>query len=92
MNGRNISDAIRGLYDTINSSKHRNISGIMLAVDFSKAFGSMEFSFIEAVLKIVNFSDMLIAWIQIILKDLTIILIHYGKGWTKGGDAGRETQ
>ena len=50
----------------------------MLAVDFSKAFDSIAFSYIEAVLKFFNFSEKIIAWLKILLKDFTIVIIHGG--------------
>ena len=48
----------------------------MLAVDFSKAFDSIAFSYIEAVLKFFQFTNKMIAWIKILLKDFIIVIIH----------------
>ena len=50
VDGQNISDAIRGVYDTIEFANHNKMTGIMMAIDFRKAFDSIAFSFIKAVL------------------------------------------
>ena len=62
--GRNISDAIRGVYDTIDYANNNKRRGIMMAIDFRKAFDSIAFSFIKAVLKFFKFSNSLIDWIM----------------------------
>ena len=38
VDGRNIADAIRGVYDTIDYANNNNKRGVMLAIDFRKAF------------------------------------------------------
>ena len=50
VDGRNIADAIRGVYDTIDYANNNNKRGVMLAIDFRKAFDSISFTFIKAVL------------------------------------------
>ena len=77
MYGRNISDAIRGLYDTIDTANNRELKGILMTIDFSKAFDSIAFAFIEAVLRLFKFSNNLIAWIMM-LKSFTIVILHTG--------------
>ena len=49
-----------------------------MAIDFSKAFDSIVFAFIVAVLKFFKFSYNLIAWINIMLKEFTIVILHAG--------------
>ena len=92
MDGRNISDAIRGVYDTIDYAKKR---GIMMAIDFRKAFDSIAFSFIKAVLKFFKFSNSLIDWIMILLEDFTVKVVQAGnisKKKTSREAADKETQ
>ena len=76
VDGRNISDAIRGLYDTRNAANKMSTTGIMLAVDFMKAFDSMAFAFIKAVLRFFRFSENLIEWIMIMLNDFTVVIMY----------------
>ena len=60
VNDRNISDAKRGVYN--------KIVGIMMAIDFRKAFDSIAFSFIKAVLQFFKFSKSLMDGIMILLN------------------------
>ena len=60
MDGRNVSDAIRGVYDTIDYANHNKFMGIMMAIDFRKAFDSIAFSFKKAALQFVKFCKNLI--------------------------------
>ena len=78
MDGRNISDAIRGVYDTIDYANHNKKTGIMMAIAFKKAFDSIAFSFIKAVLQFFKFSSSLIDWIMILLEDFTVEILHAG--------------
>ena len=50
----------------------------MITIDFSKAFDSIALAFIVAVLKFFKFSNNLIAWIMIMLKNFIIVILHAG--------------
>ena len=50
----------------------------MMAIDFRKAFDSIAFSFIKAVLKFFKFSENLIDWIMILLEDFTVEVVQAG--------------
>ena len=78
VDGRNISDAMRGVYDTIDYANNNKRRGIMMAIDFRKAFDSIAFSFIKAVLKFFKFSNSLIDWIMILLEDFTVEVLQAG--------------
>ena len=53
--GRNIAEAIRGLYDTIFMANNKLLTPIMLAIDFMNALDSIAFPFIGAVLRFFGF-------------------------------------
>ena len=78
VDGRNISDAVREVYDTIDYANNNKRRGIMLAIDFRKAFDSIAFAFIKAVLKLFKFSSNLIDWIMILLKDFIVKVVKAG--------------
>jgi len=78
VDGRNISDAIRGVYDTIDYANNNEKTGIMMAIDFRKAFDSIAFSFIKAVLRFFKFSENLIDWIMILLEDFSVEVVQAG--------------
>ena len=48
----------------------------MIAIDLRKAFDSIAFSFIKAVLKFFKFSNNLIDWIIILLEDFKVKIIQ----------------
>ena len=50
----------------------------MMAIDFRKAFDSIAFTFIKAVLKFFKFSTSLIDWIMILLEDFIVEVVQAG--------------
>ena len=67
----------RNTFDHFQHAKTNNIPGIMLQIDFSKAFDSISFSFIEKTLKLFNLSPTYIAWINSLLENFqSSILIN----------------
>ena len=51
-------------------------SGLLLFVDFEKAFDSLEWDFIDNSLKSFNFGPNLIGWISIIYKDVQSAVVN----------------
>ena len=75
---RYIGDAIRSCYDTMEYAKNNNKTGLLLAIDFEKAFDSISFSFIEKSLKFYNFPADLIKWISLMLNNFQASVNHCG--------------
>ena len=67
---RYIVDAIRIIEDTLHITNEEHIPGIMVAVDFEKAFDSIEWGFIQKALSIFNFGPDFKKWINIIYNDI----------------------
>ena len=76
--GRFIGEAVRSTYDILHYAKDNNLAGIILCIDFEKAFDSISFSFIKKSLKFFNFGDDLIKWVGLLLKDFTAVVNHCG--------------
>ena len=68
MKGRYIGENIRLLYDTILITENDNIPGLLLMIDFEKAFDSVSWSFIEKALNFFNFPESLINWFKVLYK------------------------
>ena len=49
--GRYIGEAIRATYDTLHWAKERKKVGLLLLIDFEKAYDSVSFTFIEKALR-----------------------------------------
>ena len=68
--GRTILDAVRTIDDILEYTERKNISGLLVAIDFQKAFDSIKRSFMVKVLSVFNFGPSLIHWIQTFYKIL----------------------
>ena len=76
--GRYIGEVVWTTFDTIQFAKENNKSGLLLTVDFEKAYDSISFKFIKKTLKFLNFGDDLIKWIEILLHNFQGVVNHCG--------------
>lgn len=83
MSDRFTGDNIRLIYDTLNFSKVQNQRGLLLLVDFEKAFDSVAWSFIEKTLSYYNFKHDIIRWIKTFYNGIksTIIVNNKPTSW-----------
>ena len=64
---RYIGECIRGTYDIQEYAKTHNRTGILLLIDFEKAYDSVSFRYIKKCLQFFNFGDSLIKWVTLCL-------------------------
>ena len=76
--GRYIGEAIRTTYDIIEHAKNKKLAGLLLTIDFEKAYDSVSFNFIIKCLKFFNFSNDLIRWVSILLNNFKCVVNHCG--------------
>ena len=62
--GRYIGQNIRLINDIMEQTKLQNIPGILLLLDFRKAFDTIEWSFIQNTLNLLNFGDGIKRWVS----------------------------
>ena len=62
----------------INSTKQAKKSALMIAIDFRKAFDSINHSFIDTCLKTLNFGESFRKWIQLFFSDRETYLMMNG--------------
>ena len=74
--GRHIGDNIRLTCDIIDYANFKNIPGVVLLIDFQKAFDSLYWSFIFAILRNFGFGDFFINLIRIIYKQPKCCIIN----------------
>ena len=67
--GRFIGENTRLVYDVLQFTEEQNIPGLLLLIDFEKAFDSVSWSFINKVLKFFKFGPSIISWINIFNKN-----------------------
>ena len=67
--GRYIGDNIRNIYDAIQYTAISNIPGMIVALDFEKAFDSISWDFLFQTLEYFNFGPNFIDWIRLIYAE-----------------------
>ena len=77
--GRRIVDSIRTIQDIMNYSMLKNLEGMMLFIDFEKAFDSINWTFMLQALHKLNFGPVFIKWIKIIYTNISSCIINNGK-------------
>ena len=78
LKGRNISDCTRLVYDIMYYAEKENIPGLLLLVDFEKAFDSISWSFLNECLKILGFGTGFIRWINTLNKEVYASVLQCG--------------
>ena len=71
LKGRSISESTRLIYDLLYWSEKNNIPGLLMAIDFEKAFDSTSWQFLYDALQLFGFDDSLIDWIKMFNKSIT---------------------
>ena len=70
LKSRNISSNIRFIYDTLIYTEENNIPGMLLSIDFEKAFDSISWSFLFRTLEFFNFGPIFIRWIRTFYSNI----------------------
>ena len=81
--GRYIGENIRTLYDVLAYTESHNLPGILMLIDFEKAFDSLAWSFIMKTLEFFKFGPELKRWIKIFYTDISACVAVNGDytGW-----------
>ena len=69
--GRTISDAVRTIDDIMELTKIEQLPGLMVALDFEKAFDSLGWNFLLKTLKSFNFGESFIKWVSILYTNIS---------------------
>ena len=82
LKGRSISENIRLIDGILRFSDLENIPGLLLFVDFEKAFDTLEWRFVENVFRYYNFRPSFIMWIKTFYNDIQNAI--FNNGWSSG--------
>ena len=66
LEGRYIGENIRLMYDLLNYTENNKIPGLLLLIDFEKAFDSVSHDFILKILDLFNFGPSIQRWFQVL--------------------------
>ena len=83
ISGRFTGDNIRLIYDLLFYGKQQQKKGLMLLIDFEKAFDTVAWSFIQKCFKFYNFKEDIINWIKAFYKNIksTVIVNNEPTEW-----------
>ena len=75
---RYIGEAARSILDIMEYTKTLNIQGILLFIDFEKAFDSLEWNFMFKCLEIFGFGHSLVRWVKTFYNNVFSCIINNG--------------
>ena len=78
ISGRFIGENIRLIYDVLFETKNRNLQGLILSIDFEKAFDTVSWKFIVKTLRYYNFGPSIVRWISLFQKGAESCIIQNG--------------
>ena len=78
LSGRFIGENTRLIYDLMYETEKLHIPGMILLIDFEKAFDTVSWGFIDNVLKIFNFGDSIKKWIHTFYSGSQSCIIQNG--------------
>jgi len=76
--GRFIGEAARSILDVMDYTKKQNIRGILLFIDFEKAFDSLNWNFMLKCLNAFGFGPGLIRWIETFYSNISSCVLNNG--------------
>ena len=76
--GRYIGENIRLINDILEQTKAQDIPGILVLLDFRKAFDTMEWGFIQNTLDLFNFGSNIKQWVKTFYNNTESSVLHNG--------------
>ena len=73
-----IGENIRTIADSLEYIRQKKIMGMTLLIDFEKAFDSLQWDYLESVLKVYNFRKDFRTWFSILYKNSKSCVINNG--------------
>ena len=78
MSGRFIGESTRLAYDIMHYVDKNNLQGMLMLIDFQKAFDSVSWSFLSNVLDFFNFGKSFCKWINVFNKNIQASILQSG--------------
>ena len=78
LSGRSIADSTRLVYDLMSHTEKNKIPGLLMLIDFEKAFDSVSWSFLYKVLDFFGFDNDFINWIKLFNNNVIAYVIQCG--------------
>ena len=78
LSGKQISDSKRLVYGIMQYTENKNIPGLMMLIDFEKAFDCVSWKFLYKALEFNGFSETFIQWIKLFNNDIGTYVLQSG--------------
>ena len=73
-----IGENVRIIEDIINFTTEKDINGLLVLIDFEKAFDTVEWNFLFKSLQAYNFGENFIKWVKLLYSNITSSTINNG--------------
>ena len=74
--GRQISENLRKFLDIIEICENTSLTGVLVCIDFQKAFDKVEYPAAISIMKWFNFGDVMTKWIQILFSNFSLSMYN----------------
>ena len=78
LQGRFIGESTRLIYDLIKYTEDNKMDGLLMSIDFEKAFDSISWKFMYLVLEKFEFTDHLIKWVRLFNTYINASVLQFG--------------
>ena len=76
--GRFIGDSTRFVYDIMSYTEYKNINGLLMLIDFEKAFDSISWRFMYDVFLFMGFGTDMLKWIKLFNNEVSATVLQAG--------------
>ena len=74
--GRYISESTRLIYDILHATEDKKIPGLLMLIDFEKAFDSLSWKFLYSVLEFFGYSKSFIQWVKLFNTEIIAYVVQ----------------
>ena len=78
ISGRYIGHSTPLVYDIMHCTEKNNMDGLLMLIDFAKAYDSISWTFLYNVLKFLGFGQQFIKWIQLFNTNIKAAVLQCG--------------
>ena len=76
MKERYLGETLRLTSDVLEYTKNEDLTGVLVSLDFRKAFDTLEWPFIKSVLNLFNFGESVKRWTSIFYTDVESAVLN----------------
>ena len=78
LKGRNISDNIRKVIDTVQYADQKKLNILLISLDFEKAFDRVSYESLQKAMLFLGFKEKMVQWVKILFTDFALCTVNNG--------------